>query len=228
MITPLKTLLRLNGPMIALIGLALLMGYENTGKEANQLVLFLYCIPIWAGLGNLMLYLRSDGPVAINPLPTTAARHFQERQRLFMAAGAVTAVFLLRWISGNDLFGSLLVSGGSYATFALIISGAYAVLLLNSMERAQPGILKQKAAALAPWDYPALLTAGLLMTLLYPLEPKYAVLDGLLAACLVACAGALYAEHKHLYRAAPPAEPKPTEETSRPSPELPPPEKESP
>ena len=220
MFAGLKTLLRLNGPLIALLGLALLMGYENLGKELPRYGLMLYTIPIWAGIGTLILQITAEKPVAINPQPPTAQSHAQDRQRLLKAAGFVSALFLLHLVFLNDQ-PSLLDSGFAYSLFAAAVIISYAILLLNSMERAQPGTLKQKATLLAPWDYPALLAAGLLMTLLYPLDPNQTpVLDGLLALCITFCAGVLYAEHRGVYQPRPPAEPaepaKPAE-----SPELP-------
>ena len=226
---PLKTLLRLNGPFIALLGIALLAGYENLGKDLPRYALPLYLIPIWAGLGNLILYLNSEKPVEIRPQQPTAESHDRDRQRLLQAAGFVSALFLLRllFLKAQP---SWLESGESYLLFAAIISLCYGILLLNSMERAQPGILKKKAAGLAPWDYPALLTAGLVMTLSYPLDPEQPailLLDALLAACITLGAGMLYAEHRGIYgpRPAPPAAPEKEPNPARPyeTPEEPPP-----
>ena len=228
MFAGLKNLLRLNGPLIALLGLALLMGYENLGKELPPYGLILYTIPIWAGIGALILQLTAEKPVVINPRPPTAESHAQDRQRLLQAAGFVSALFLLRLIFlGSQP--SWIESGFAYSLFAAAVIISYGILLLNSMERAQPGTLKKKAALLAPWDYPALLAAGLLMTLLYPIDGANApILDGLLALCITFCAGALYAEHRGLYQARPPAEPaKPAETPELPAPpsEPPPPDK---
>lgn len=213
----LKNLLRLNGPLIALLGLALLMGYENLGRELPRYGLMLYIIPIWAGLGTLIFQLTAEQPVAIQPLPPTAASHAKDRRRLLHAAGFVSALFLLRWISDFDP-NPHLDSGFAYSLFAAAVLASYAVLLLNSMERAQPGTLKAKAALLAAWDYPALLTAGLLLPLFYPIDPSQTpILDALLAICITFCAGVLYAEHRGLYQPGPPAETPPPPETAAPA-----------
>ena len=188
-------LLRVHGPMLALVGIMLLAGYYDGNRELGRFGFQLHLIPIGAAMAAIILNLHRKQPVPCSPEKPTAAGSRQAWRQLAGLLAALTAALLLRWSRDGEPPFAL-----DYCLLTLTVGAAYGLLFLNNLQRRIPGLFKAAGGKMARADYPALLAGCLAVTLFYPTADPWEIL---LAASIILYAAILYAEHRLRYGSEP-------------------------